>query len=70
MTHVIRPTTSNDHDAIRRLVAAELDDLGVAGHVMISRAVLRSVGGTERSIVMLSPLAVAPVAQRRGVGRG
>ncbi len=97
MTSAIRPTGTNDRDAIRRVVTAafgseveadlveriraspgyepsmdlvaELDELGVAGHVMISRAVLRSDAGTERSIVMLSPLSVSPVAQRRGVGR-
>ena len=49
-------------------LVAELDDLGVVGHVMISRALLRSPAGTERSIVMLSPLAVAPAAQGTGVG--
>ena len=97
MTSAIRPTGTNDHDAIRRVVAAafgseveadlveriraspeyepsmdlvaELDDLGVVGHVMISRTILRSAGGNERSIVMLSPLAVSPAVQRRGIGR-
>ena len=49
-------------------LVAELDDLGLVGHVMISRALLRSPAGTERSIVMLSPLAVAPAAQGTGVG--
>ncbi len=49
-------------------LVAELDDLGVVGHVMISRALLRSPAGSERSIVMLSPLAVAPAAQGTGVG--
>lgn len=39
----------------------------VVGHVMISGATLVNDDG-ERSIAMLSPLAVAPDAQRRGVG--
>ncbi len=46
---------------------AELDGIGVVGHVMISRARLLHHGG-ERSIVMLSPLAVAPDHQRNGIG--
>jgi putative acetyltransferase len=49
-------------------LVADLDDLGVVGHVMISRATLQSPGGGERSIVMLSPLAVSPAVQGRGVG--
>lgn len=96
MTHLIRPTSPDDHDAIRRVVAAafesdaeadlverirasreyepamdlvaELDDVGIVGHVMISRTLIRSVDGHERSIVMLSPLAVSPAAQRGGIG--
>lgn len=43
-------------------VVAEVDDLGVVGHGMISRTLLRSPDATERSIVMLSPLAVDPAA--------
>ncbi len=39
----------------------------IVGHVMISGALVRHAGG-ERSIVMLSPLAVAPDHQRHGVG--
>lgn len=39
----------------------------VVGHVMISHARLDR-GGDERLIAMLSPLAVAPDRQRRGVG--
>ena len=93
---LIRPTRPNDHDAIRRVVAAafgsdaeadlveriraspeyepamdlvaELDDVGIVGHVMISRTPIRSTGRGERSIVMLSPLAVSPAAQRQGIG--
>lgn len=49
-------------------LVAELDDLGVVGHVMISRALLQLSSGNERSILMLSPLAVSPAVQRRGVG--
>ncbi len=49
-------------------LVAELDDGGVVGHVMISRAMLQSPGGGERSIVMLSPLAVMPAFHGRGVG--
>ena len=39
------------------------------GHVMISGAAVRGADGVERPIVMLSPLAVAPASQRRGIGR-
>jgi len=39
----------------------------VAGHVMISGATVHD-GVGERPIVMLSPLAVAPERQRRGIG--
>ena len=39
----------------------------VVGHVMISGALVRHEGD-ERPIVMLSPLAVEPELQRRGVG--
>ena len=39
----------------------------VVGHVMISGAIIRSELG-DRPIVMLSPLAVHPDHQRRGVG--
>jgi GNAT superfamily N-acetyltransferase len=39
----------------------------VAGHVMISGALLRGAAG-ERPIVMLSPLAVDPAHRRRGIG--
>lgn len=46
---------------------ADGDTADVVGHVMISGAVLRSAVH-ERRIVMLSPLAVAPAHQRRGVG--
>jgi putative acetyltransferase len=49
-------------------LVAELDDLGVVGHVMISRASLQSPRSDERSIVMLSPLAVDPAAQGSGIG--
>lgn len=39
----------------------------IIGHVMISRARLRNDSG-ERQISMLSPLAVDPECQRRGIG--
>ena len=47
-------------------LVAELDG-EIVGHVMISRALIRHAAG-ERSIVMLSPLAVAPARQGLGVG--
>ena len=47
-------------------LVAEADDR-IVGHVMISGAVVRGRAG-DRPIVMLSPLAVAPDHQRRGVG--
>ena len=40
----------------------------IVGHVMISHAVIRNDAG-DRRIVMLSPLAVDPAHQRRGIGR-
>lgn len=64
---VERIRSSPEYEPSMDLVA-ELDDLGVVGHVMISRAMLQSSGGGERSIVMLSPLAVSPAVQGRGVG--
>ncbi len=48
-------------------LVAETDGV-VVGHVMISGAVLRGNGDHERPIVMLSPLAVEPDHQRRGLG--
>ena len=47
-------------------VVAETDGR-VIGHVMVSHATLHG-GESERRIAMLSPLAVAPDFQRRGVG--
>jgi len=47
-------------------LVAEVDG-AVAGHVMISRTALRD-GEQWRDIVHLSPLAVAPEAQGRGIG--
>ena len=51
------------------LVAESVGEVAVEilGHVMISGAVI-SHGSGERRIVMLSPLAVAPAHQRRGIG--
>ena len=42
-------------------------DASIVGHVMISGAVIRS-DEADRRIVMLSPLAVSPEFQRRGIG--
>jgi putative acetyltransferase len=39
----------------------------IVGHVMVSFAVVRD-GAAERRVAMLSPLAVAPHRQRRGIG--
>lgn len=64
---VVRIRASPEHEPSMDLVA-DAGDLGVVGHVMISRTLLRSPDATERSIVMLSPLAVDPAAQGRGVG--
>lgn len=44
-----------------------VDEEVVVGHVMIDGCVVRSAYG-DRPIVMLSPLAVAPARQRRGIG--
>jgi putative acetyltransferase len=52
---------------IAELALVALVDDRVVGHVMISRC--RLIGdGTERGIVMLSPLAVDPSQQGHGVG--
>lgn len=94
MPSVVRPESPDDHDAIRRLVAAAFQseaeaalvdrirasgdyvaemalvaeaDGEIVGHVIISHAVLRSAEG-DRRIVMLSPLAVLPEFQGRGIG--
>jgi putative acetyltransferase len=47
-------------------LVAEVDGR-VVGHVMITFATLRS-DGSEHRIAMLSPLAVAPDCERRGIG--
>jgi putative acetyltransferase len=47
-------------------LVAEVDG-EIVGHVMISGAVVRNADG-DRRIVMLSPLAVLPASQGRGVG--
>jgi len=59
----IRSSPEYVHDLA---LVAEIDG-AVVGHVMVSGAVVRH-DGTERAIVMLSPLAVATGRQRRGVG--
>lgn len=91
---VIRPESSDDFDAIRRVVAAAFGseteawlvdriraspeyvpemalvaevDGEIAGHVMVSYAVIRNADG-DRRVSMLSPLAVLPEFQRRGIG--
>lgn len=93
-TVVVRPESTADHAAIRRLVAAAFGsdaeaelvdrirasggyvpemalvaeiDVEIVGHVMISHALLRNAGG-DRRIAMLSPLAVLPDRQHRGIG--
>lgn len=48
-------------------LVAELDGR-IVGHVMVSGARLVADDGTERPIVMLSPLAVEPERQRTGIG--
>jgi putative acetyltransferase len=64
---VERIRASPEYEPSMELVA-DVDDLGVVGHVMISRAQLQSSRGSVRSIVMLSPLAVAPAVHGRGIG--
>lgn len=51
-------------------LVAELDGPAggeIVGHVMVSGAVVRNEGA-DRTIVMLSPLAVSPDHERRGIG--
>jgi putative acetyltransferase len=47
-------------------LVAVVDD-GIVGHVMISYVTLADAG-TQRRVASLSPLAVAPEHQRRGIG--
>jgi putative acetyltransferase len=51
-------------EGVTSLVAVR--DGGVVGHVMFTRG---RVAGSERSVALLGPLAVAPSAQRTGIGR-
>lgn len=62
---VERIRRSPEYIAEMALVALIGDE--IVGHVMISHARLKD-GHNERSIVMLSPLAVSPAHQRSGVG--
>ena len=52
---------------IPELSVVALTDARVVGHVMVSYATLHTPSG-ERLIAMLSPLAVDPSFQRRGIG--
>jgi putative acetyltransferase len=62
---VDRIRASPEYIAEAALVAETV--AGIVGHVMISHARLRHAAG-ERSIVMLSPLAVRPDHQGTGIG--
>ena len=62
---VDRIRASPEYLAGMALVALVGDD--VVGHVMVSQAVISSDDG-DRRISMLSPLAVLPGSQRRGIG--
>ena len=62
---VDRIRASPEYVADLALVACS--DGEVVGHVMVSGAVIRSIRG-DRRIAMLSPLAVDPDHQRRGIG--
>ena len=48
-------------------LVARLDG-GVVGHMMLSHAELEDDDGVRREVLTLSPLAVAPSHQRRGIG--
>jgi putative acetyltransferase len=48
-------------------LVAEADG-AIAGHVLLSRAPLRRTEGDDREILLLSPLAVRPGGQGRGIG--
>jgi putative acetyltransferase len=48
-------------------LVAEVDGV-IAGHVLLSRAPLRRTGASDREILLLSPLAVRPDRQGRGIG--
>ena len=51
----------------RELALVAVEGTSVVGHVMISGCIVRT-GGGDRPIAMLSPLAVSPDHQRRGIG--
>lgn len=57
---------SSDEYVPEMELVAEIDGT-IVGHVMVSGAVLRRASG-DRPVAMLSPLAVAPDHQRRGIG--
>ena len=63
---LVEAIRASEHYIAEMALVAELDGQ-VIGHVMISGATLRSSAG-DRSIVMLSPLAVTPSHQKTGVG--
>lgn len=63
---VERIRASEHYVADMELVAVIGDD--IVGHVMVSGASIVDDAGTTSSIVMLSPLAVAPTRQRQGIG--
>ena len=59
-------------DALRRdgdvLVAAVAERRDIVGHVLFSRMFVQSSDGQRVAAVALAPLAVAPAAQRQGIG--
>jgi putative acetyltransferase len=63
---LVEQIRASPHFVVDWSLVAEVEG-EVAGHVMVSFALLRD-GVAERPVAMLSPLAVAPRLQRRGIG--
>ena len=65
--HLVEAIRASDAYIPELALVADLDG-AVVGHVMISYVGLDDLAGNRRTIASLSPLAVAPDVQGRGIG--